>query len=244
MKRGQANKSKYPFVSVIIPVYNDSERLKSCLYALNRQTYPKNNYEIIVVDNNSDDDVKNITNKFNNVILTREKKQCRSAARNKGIRLAKAKILAFIDADCVPAVNWIEKGVEKLLSSPKIGIVGGEVKVLLKNFHVPTAVELYDIYNWFSQKRLVEKHKFSGGGNLFTFRKIFDEVGFFDENLKTADDMDWCKRVFFFGYLIQYGKDVIVSHPPRHSFQELYKKRIKLMDGKYAIIKKENWEKA
>ena len=52
------SKLSTPFVSVIIPVYNDPERLKTCLQALEEQTYPKSAYEVIVVDNGSDESIE------------------------------------------------------------------------------------------------------------------------------------------------------------------------------------------
>ena len=57
------NKSN-PFVSVIIPVFNDSDRLLTCLKALEHQTYPKNLYEVIVVDNDSEDNVEKLVDQF------------------------------------------------------------------------------------------------------------------------------------------------------------------------------------
>ena len=59
------------FVSVIIPVYNDSNRLKLCLQALEKQTYPSERYEVIVVDNNSTEDINsnNVSENFLSTFL-------------------------------------------------------------------------------------------------------------------------------------------------------------------------------
>ncbi len=54
-------KTSYPFVSIIIPVFNDAKRLQTCLAALESQTYPSSCYEIVVVDNGSDDDIEEVT---------------------------------------------------------------------------------------------------------------------------------------------------------------------------------------
>ncbi|MBF0233903.1 MAG: glycosyltransferase family 2 protein [Desulfamplus sp.] len=62
---------KIPFISVIVPTYNDSLRLSYCLNALRSQTYPKSRYEIIVVDNNSTEDIRSIANQ-NDCIYTFE----------------------------------------------------------------------------------------------------------------------------------------------------------------------------
>lgn len=98
------------FVSVIIPVLNDSERLKLCLEALEHQTYPKKLYEVIVVDNGSDQSIGSVVSKFTQATATAESHPGSYVARNKGILIAQGDIIAFTDADCIPALDWIEKG--------------------------------------------------------------------------------------------------------------------------------------
>ncbi len=61
---GNCPDQSLPFVSVIIPVYNDLDRLTSCLEALERQTYGKNLYEVLVIDNGSDHAIETIVNPF------------------------------------------------------------------------------------------------------------------------------------------------------------------------------------
>ncbi len=106
-----------PFVSVIVPVYNHAEHLKLCLGALDNQTYPKNCYEVIVIDNGSDDleNIKQIVNQYTQTTFTSESKPGSYAARNQGLSIVKGEIIAFTDADCIPNNNWLEKGVENLL---------------------------------------------------------------------------------------------------------------------------------
>lgn len=111
-----------PFVSIIIPVYNDNDFLKVCLAALTKQTYSKDHFEIIVVDNNSTEDVSQITNRFEQVTLTHESIAGSYIARNKGLSLAKGEIIAFTDADCIPQSDWLEKGIATLTQRPNIGL--------------------------------------------------------------------------------------------------------------------------
>lgn len=61
-----------PFVSVIIPVLNDSERLQTCLKALENQTYPKSMYEVIVVDNGSDENIEGLVSQYIQAKLSNE----------------------------------------------------------------------------------------------------------------------------------------------------------------------------
>ena len=122
-----------PFVSVVIPVLNDLEGLSKCLNALEKQTYPRQNYEIIIVDNVSEKDISAITSLFDNVTLIRENYPTSSAARNKGISIARGEVLAFTDADCIPDREWIENGVKSILSIQNYGLVGGNVEIFVKN---------------------------------------------------------------------------------------------------------------
>ena len=101
-------------VSVIIPVYNDAERLKLCLDALARQTYPGDRYEVIVVDNGSQQDPELVTSRYEQVTLAHEACRGSYAARNTGLALARGDVLAFTNSDCIPAADWIEHGVARL----------------------------------------------------------------------------------------------------------------------------------
>ncbi len=100
-----ANRST-PFVSVVIPVFDDPDRLRTCLQALEHQTYPKPRYEVIVVDNGSARSVPPLVGQFGQARATYEMVPGANAARNRGISLARGEILAFTDADCVPARDW------------------------------------------------------------------------------------------------------------------------------------------
>src|SRR5262245_61336705 len=117
-----------PFVSVIIPVWNDSHRLKACLQALELQTYPRTLYEVIVVDNASDEPADRVASEFSKARTITEPTQGSYAARNKGISVAKGEILAFTDSDCVPALDWLEKGVSNMTRVPRCGLLAGRVE--------------------------------------------------------------------------------------------------------------------
>lgn len=223
---------KLPFVSVIIPVYNDLVRLKQCLTALQKQTYPKDRFEILVINNDSTDDLSEISS-FKNVHLSVEKKPGSFAARNNGICLAKGEILTFTDSDCLPSSVWIENGVKALVSNAQCGIVGGAVHFCFKIHGEPNSIELYDSLFFLQQKRYVEEIKFSVTANLFTYMSIFNAVGLFDENLKSGGDGEWGKRVFEKGYGVVYSDDAVTHHPARNTLPDLFKKIRRVTGGKY-----------
>lgn len=92
----------YPFVSVVIPVFNDAERLEMCLRALEDQTYPADRYEVILVDNGSDASMEGLAAGFAGTRVAYEDRPGSYAARNKGVSLARGEVVAFTDSDCVP----------------------------------------------------------------------------------------------------------------------------------------------
>ncbi|MCC5634379.1 glycosyltransferase family 2 protein [Nostoc sp. CHAB 5844] len=229
------------FVSVIIPVFNDTERLLICLKALEKQTYPQELYEVIVVDNGSEESIKDVVCQFEQVQVTYEARPGSYVARNKGISIAKGKIIAFTDSDCIPASDWIEKGVNKLLSTLNCGLVAGRIDFFFKNPDRLTPVELYESIEFpFDQETNVKKNKFGVTANLFTFKYVIDKVGVFDEELKSGGDRQWGERVFQAGYQQIYADDVRIKHPARHSYPQLYKRMARFVGGKHDLMMKKN----
>lgn len=231
------SKTFNPFVSVIIPVFNDAKRLETCLKALENQTYLKSLYEVIVIDNNSDESIEETVSQYSQALATYESRPGSYTARNKGISLAKGEVIAFTDSDCVPALDWIAKGVANLLSVPNCGLVAGKIELFFKNPDQPTPVELYESLEMsFPQERSLAKQNYGVTANLFTFKSVIDDVGFFDDTLKSCGDRQWGQRVFAAGYKQIYADDVYVAHPARHSFKQLYKRVTRITGGRYDLM--------
>jgi glycosyltransferase involved in cell wall biosynthesis len=231
------NHEQNPFVSVIVPVFNDSDRLKICLEALQRQTYPKHLYEAIVVDNGSDSNQKTeaVVKQFSQAAIATETRPSSYAARNKGISLAKGEILAFTDSDCIPADDWIQRGVANLLNKPDCSVVGGKVEFFFQNRNRPNTIELYESLTAIPQQYFVEIDKFAATANLFTYKNVFDRVGYFNDRLKSSGDREWGMRVSSSGDRIIYAEDTRVAHPARYSYQQLHQKIIRLAGGFYNL---------
>lgn len=224
-----------PFVSVIVPVYNDAQRLAICLEALDNQTYPCDRYEVIVVDNGSTDQPIAVVEKFRQASIIYEATRGSYAARNRGIASAQGSVLAFTDSDCIPAPNWLEKGVYALLSTPNCGLVGGKIQICFQNPDMPNAVEVYDSIKHLQQQAYITETKFGATANLFTSKGILTTVGNFNPDLQSGGDQEWGQRVFAAGYKLVYAEDACIAHPARHSLSELYKKLVRVTKGKYNI---------
>lgn len=225
------NEPPTPFVSVIIPVYNDPGRLDRCLQALENQTYAKRSYEVIVVDNGSDESIEPVVAGFRQVRASYEGRPGSYHARNQGIVLARGEIIAFTDADCIPAANWIEKGVANMLRMPRSEVVAGRVDIVPREPNNPTAVELYESRTALLQKEYVEVGGFGATANLFTRKVIFERVGAFDGDLKSGGDIEWSRRASSHGYHPTYADDVRVTHPALRSIGQLYGKVARVTGG-------------
>ncbi len=217
-----ARSANAPFVSVIVPVFNDPVRLALCLQALESQTYPKDLYEIIVVDNGSDEPIGRIVSEYGQARLCEERRPGSYAARNKGISLARGEIIAFTDADCIPYSDWIEAGAAALSNMRECGLVAGRVDVFFKNSERPTSVELYDGTRGFLQQKYVEVDRYGATANLFTWQAVFGKVGLFNDALRSYGDVEWGRRVDRSGYQLAYCDKIAVRHPARHTWRELY----------------------
>jgi glycosyltransferase involved in cell wall biosynthesis len=224
------------FVSVIIPVYNDAEYLKTCLEALDAQTYPHDLYEIIVVDNGSPDldQVKEVVAPFKNVILAHESTTGSYAARNRGLSLVK-EVIAFTDADCIPATDWLETGVKILSTVPNCGLVAGQIQMFFSNPERPTVVELYESILGLPQKMFLEQYHYGATANLFTTRQVVEKVGKFDSSLKSSGDLEWGQRVYAQGYRQVYTELALVKHPTHTSFPEFFRRTKRLAGGHYDL---------
>jgi glycosyltransferase involved in cell wall biosynthesis len=93
-------------VSIVIPVYNEAQRITACLEAIARQTVMP--YEVIVVDNNSTDDTVAAVQRFPFVTVITAKRQGVVHARNRGFNAARGDIIGRIDADTWIPTDWVE----------------------------------------------------------------------------------------------------------------------------------------
>jgi glycosyltransferase involved in cell wall biosynthesis len=91
----------WPFVSIIVPVYNGSRTIDALLTSLLALDYPPDQHEILIVDNKSTDDTRQRIQRYPVTLLEETEIQGSYAARNRGIEAAQGEILAFTDADCV-----------------------------------------------------------------------------------------------------------------------------------------------
>jgi GT2 family glycosyltransferase len=231
----ETGRAAAPQVSVIIPHYQDLARLQLCLEALARQTFPRERFEIIVADNNSPCGEAAVAEAIaGRARLTIVREKGAGPARNGGVALARGAILAFTDSDCVPEPQWLEEGLKGLESAD---FVGGTVEVLVDDPQAMTPVECFERVFAFDFRTYILKKEFTGSGNLFCPRKVFDAVGGFASGV--SEDVEWCMRARAAGYSIGFAPRAAIGHPARRTWAEMETRWRRLNSESYLLLRRE-----
>lgn len=221
---------KKPFVSVIIPTYHDWERLQLCLDALEKQTYPKDRFEVIVVNNDPEDVPPSTLKLPKNCQLLDEAKPGSYAARNKGASIAKGQIFSFTDADCIPDIKWVEE-ISRFYEKNE-GILSGAVKMFStlgsKNLNL---AESYDYVFGINQAYYALKQE-AATANLSVTAKEFLVNNGFRADMLSGGDVNFCQRAKVKNIKFNYLDKVIVNHPLRNNIKDLVLKARRLAGGK------------
>lgn len=224
--------SALPLVSVIVPVWNGAEEIPLCLAALEAQTYPRDRLEIIVVDNASTDATADCVRRFPGVTLLHEPVAGSYHARNLGLGQARGEYIAFTDADCIPATDWIEKAIGHARARPDAGVIAGRIELFRPE---PKADEIYECYErLFSFRQDIGARKgFCATANWIGRRDDLRAFGGFQADRKSGADGELARRFHVSGKPIVYAADAVVRHPVRGSFDDLAKKRRRLTGGRW-----------
>lgn len=224
------------FFSIIIPVYRDSERLKLCLEKLNQMTTNNIDFEVIVVNNDSQNTNLDINAENFNFIFREvyEAIPGSYASRNRGIKESKGKIIGFTDSDMLPDSNWLVTAYNFFLKDLKkeIGILTGPVPLFFKDPNHLTTAEIYDKYTGFDFEGYAKEGS-CGAGNWFSYKSVLEEFGGFRDDLKSNGDTELSLRISE-KYKIFYVPELINRHPARYTTDELVFRYQRILGGAYA----------
>jgi cellulose synthase/poly-beta-1,6-N-acetylglucosamine synthase-like glycosyltransferase len=163
-------------LTVIVPVYNEQKMIGECLDALLHQTLDQDQYEIIMIDNNSTDISAQIaTNK--GVRVEKELHKGYVHAIRKGVEVSSTEFIAFTDADCRVPENWAEKIVDNFSSSHDIVGVGGKVAF----YDVPLVIDKFFQMILYFNSALP-------GNNMAVRRSALVEMGGIDPRINLSVD--------------------------------------------------------
>jgi GT2 family glycosyltransferase len=219
-----------PEVSVVITARNAASELPILLGRLRAQTLARGRFEIVVVDDASDDETAAVVALDETIRLIRCPEHVGlPRGRNIGIRAATAPVIAFTDADCVPDPDWLECGLARLDESDADLLAGG---ITIPVGRSPSIATLVDSATYLDQERYTQRG-FGAGANLWVRREVFDRFGVFREELRAygGDEEEFCQRATTAGARIVYAPEAHVSHPPRERLRDLSRKAYKLGYG-------------
>ena len=225
-----------PFVSVIVPVWNSPELIAKCLTALREQEYPAGRFEVIVVDNGSTDHTVEVVRSFAGVRLLTEAEPGSYRARNAGLRAAKGEYVAFTDADCVPARDWLATLADQALARPEAGIVAGRIELFAPSGDGSRACMDYERIFAFDQAKNVANN-LCVTANWLSPRALLIEHGGFRHDLKSGGDGECARRIAAAGRGIVYAARAIVHHPVRGHIDDLIRKRRRVVGGRIKVKK-------
>jgi len=193
---------KKPLVSVIIPTYNRKEKLTHCLDSIFNNTYK--NLEVIVINDNPKEDLTDYLSRFNIKLIQHKKEKYWVLSRNEGAKVAKGKILFFIDDDNILDRHCINELVEKYVRLPKVGLLGplmyktdnklwfygGKANWINPNVKPVPINEL--------KNELIETDAVP---NAYMISKsLYFKIGMEDPNFPTHEELDLAQRLKLIGY--------------------------------------------
>lgn len=205
-------KNKKPVISVVVPAYNEEKLLPQCLKALKNQRFSLP-YEIVVVDNNSTDKTAEIARKAK-VRVIFEKNRSISAARQKGIEVSQALIIAQTDADAIPCENWLLEIYSSFSQRNDIAAVAGPSPFYDIDWLTELILKVYDIIVFRVMLWFLGNGVFRGFNVAFKKSAWKKAGGYFPETA-WFDDVEFGKRLRQTGKIIFNPKQVVFSSPRR-----------------------------
>jgi len=236
--------------SIIIPTYNRPELLSELLDSLIIQKFNPDNFEILIIDNNSENDVSSLIENFKknhphfDIKYFNELQQGEQFAWNKGIEKAQGKLLIFVDDDITFHRDYFAR-LEKDFSNNTDDIAGGGKVAPVFEYQKPAWINKY-VMPYFAEINLGEKSHFPKNKhpfatNMLISKNILDKIGNFNTELMSdkntippgSFERDLFKRIRDAGYPIYYFHDLVVWHfIPQEKINKSYVKERAVETGK------------
>lgn len=244
--------------SIIIPTYNRCRSLERTLESIMKLDFPREEFEVVIVDNNSKDDTKGVAEKFRNkgikIKYVRERRLSFTVARHAGARAARGEILLYIDDDVTVEKGWMEAVASTFSKNAEVGMIGGPIRPIFE----AAAPEWISRMNgmWLSLlDRGNETKDIPGamGPNLCIRKSVLDKVGGFPPDTIGVESGgksgvfekiyigpgDWglSRKVRKAGYRITYSPEAAVHHhiPPVRLTKRWWNSRF-AGEGQYLAI--------
>jgi glycosyltransferase involved in cell wall biosynthesis len=215
-------------LSIVIPTFNSNKSLRLCLESIKQSAISSQlRLQTIVVDNACLESCKILLRDFPGVDYLQEPKLGSYAARNTGIRFARGEWILLTDSDCQLTPNYWRE-LEKALSVSTDILVGNIVNETSKS---PNLYEVYDSLFYLDQKSYFHDKSFGATAHLVVKKKVFEDIGLFDEDYYSGSDREFCHRAVHLGRKMVFADDLIIRHRARQSLQAILLKIRRVVGG-------------
>ena len=198
-------------LSIIIPVFNQAIHLKKTLSVLKDQIGNNERVEIVVVDNDSSDDSKDIAENFGVKVYLFGGEKNPYLARNFGVSKSSGDILAFLDAKCTPGVDYLDQILASIKEYEVWDLIAGDFVLEGLSSNSTLSELAYAVMN------LRVAPKYNGGeisaltGNMIVKKEVFEELGRFD-NRRSGGDIRFTRKVLAAHKKVKYNPNLIVAY--------------------------------
>ncbi|MEM8534957.1 MAG: glycosyltransferase [Chloroflexota bacterium] len=227
-----------PFFSIVIPTHARPKQLSACLTSLTRLDYPRDRFEVVVVDDGSPESLETVVAPFRDyltITLHRQQQSGPAAARNAGAAIAQGQYIAFTDDDCQPRNDWLNVMASRLTETPD-ALVGGYTINAIPNNLCATASQLlvsylYSYYNATNNQRAM----FFTSNNIALSADYFHAIAGFDTSYPraAAEDRDFCDRWIEHGSPMIYEENAIIYHTHRMTLRSYWRQHLTYGRGAY-----------
>ena len=198
--------------SVVVPVRNDRRgELRRLLDALARQSVPRDRFEVVIGDDGSTDGAtEGLATADGWIRVVRDGPRNSYAARNNAARASgPSPVLAFVDSDCIPDPDWLERGIAALQT---VDAAAGGIR-----FDVPERPTVWTLIDIETTKDHARQVKIGNAetANLFVRRELYERLGGFDDTIPEHGDFDFAERIVASGASLVYAPEAAVVHPTR-----------------------------
>ena len=224
--------------SIVVPTYNRPKQLARCLAALVALNYPKDSYEIIIVDDGSDEPLTSVVAPFENaavITLIRQPNAGPAAARNTGLTQATGEYIAFTDDDCMPEPGWLQAFAIALQTNPQAMVGGHTLNALPQNLYSTASQSLIDyLYSYYDS---ASQGMFFASNNIAMARSQLFTIGGFDIAfpLAAAEDRNLCDCWQQAGYPMQYVPTATIQHAHALSLKSFWQQHFGYGRGAYCF---------
>jgi GT2 family glycosyltransferase len=224
-------------VSIVVPTYARPAQLATCLRALAAFDYPRDRYEVVVVDDGSPRPPAAEVHAAGadlDVTLVSQRRAGPAAARNAGAARAHGELLAFTDDDCRPESAWLSALVARVGEEQDAMVGGRTVNVLPENPYSTAAQavvsHLYAYYNDHAAGA-----RFVASNNMALSAALFHEVGGFDDRFPraAAEDREFCDRWRGRGHRIVVAPEAVVLHAHALTLRRFLRQQFEYGRGAY-----------